>query len=581
MKAFNAIYAYYQQISDGSVTVGKWIKLLYQKIIDELEAKTLVFDQKKANNAIDWIETHCFHTKGPKAPQPLILELWQKAFISCIFGLLNPEDGKRQFREVVLIVSRKNGKSLLAAAIAKYMLQIEGGYGAEIYTIAPKLEQAAIIYDSVWHMFRLDPEWQALKEAIEASKDEHNKKTMDDAMLCKHRVSDLYIAGTNSSMKKLAWNDKQSDGFNGSFVIEDEISSWDAERGLKVHGVMKSMIGAREMGDSPSIILACSTAGYVNDGIYDELVKRSTRVLLGDSQERRLLPFLYMVDDVAKWNDINEVAKANPNLGVSVSVNYLLDEIAVAEESLSAKREFITKHCCQKQNSSLAWLDAKAVEDMGGPPLRLEDFRNCYCVAGIDLSQTTDLTCCCVVIERNGELYVFSKFFLPAERIQDAIKKDGVPYDIYIQRGLLQVSGQNYVDYHDCYNWFVELVEKYTILPLIVGYDRYSIAYLRTDLQNYGFHLDEVYQWGDNLHGTIIETQGLIEDRKIHIGDNDLLKSHLLNSAVKISVERGKGKLVKLKPTLHIDGTAALLDAMVVRQKYYGEIGEQLKNGSV
>lgn len=580
MKPFNAIFAYYQKICDGSVTVGKWIKLIYKQIIDQLEAKTLIFDQKKANQAIEWIETHCFHTKGPKAPGPFLLELWQKAFVSCIFGLINPEDGKRQFREVMLIVARKNGKSLLAAAIAKYMLQVEGGYGAEIYTIAPKLEQASIIYDAVWHMFQLDPEWKELKEAIEASKDEHNRKTMDDSMLCKKRVSDLYIAGTNSSMKKLAWNAKQSDGFSGSMVIEDEVASWEGDRGLKVAEVMKSMIGAREMGDSPSIILYCSTAGYINDGIYDELVKRSTRYLLGDSKETRLLPMLYMVDDVDRWNDINEMAKANPNLGTSVSVNYLLDEITVAEGSLSKKREVITKYCCIKQNSSLAWLDAKAVADMGGPPLRIEDFRDSYCVGGIDLSQTTDLTSCCAVIEKAGQLYVFSQFFLPEERLQDAIQRDGVPYDIFVQRGLLKLSGQNFVDYRDCYNWFVELVEKWQVLPLCIGFDPYSASYLVQSMEAYGFHMSKVYQ-GYNLHGVLNELNGLIEDRKIHVGDNDLLKSHLLNSALKISVDKGRGKLIKLKPTLHIDGTAALVDALCVRQANYGEIGDQLKNGTV
>ena len=217
---------------------------------------------------------------------------------------------------------------------------------------------------------------------------------------------------------------------------------------------------------------------------------------------------------------------------------------------------------------------------MGGESLRLEDFRNSYAVGGIDLSRSTDLSSCCCLLEKNGQLYVFSKFFLPEERIQEAIQKDGVPYDIFIQRGLLQTSGQNYVDYHDCYNWFVELVEKWQILPLQIGYDRYSAQYLVQDMTAYGFHMDDVFQ-GDNLWPVIQETQGLIEDRRIHIGDNDLLKSHLLNSALKVSVERGRGKLVKLKPTLHIDGTAALLDAMTVRQKHYGEIGEQLKNVTV
>jgi phage terminase large subunit-like protein len=121
------------------------------------------------------------------------------------------------------------------------------------------------------------------------------------------------------------------------------------------------------------------------------------------------------------------------------------------------------------------------------------------------------------------------------------------------------------------------LVEEYEILPLQVGYDRYSAQYLVQDMEAYGFRMDDVYQ-GENLYPVIQETQGLLEDGTIHIGDNDLLKVHLLNAAIKMSVERGRGKLVKLTPGAHIDGCAALLDAMTVRAKWYGEIGDQLKN---
>jgi phage terminase large subunit-like protein len=121
------------------------------------------------------------------------------------------------------------------------------------------------------------------------------------------------------------------------------------------------------------------------------------------------------------------------------------------------------------------------------------------------------------------------------------------------------------------------LVEQYQIFPLQTGYDRYSAQYLVKDMEAYGFHMDDVFQ-GENLYGVIQETQGLLEDGKIHIGDNDLLKIHLLNSAIKMSTERGRGKLVKVSPGVHIDGAAALLDAMTVRQKHYADIGEQLKN---
>jgi phage terminase large subunit-like protein len=298
---------------------------------------------------------------------------------------------------------------------------------------------------------------------------------------------------------------------------------------------------------------------------------------MGESKEKRVLPFLYMIDDVDKWNCIDELQKSNTNLGVSVSVDYLLEEIAVAEGSLSKKAEFLTKYCNIKQNSSLAWLEAKLVEDACGDHLALEDFKNTYCVLGIDLSQTRDLTACVAVIEKNSELYVFAQFFLPTEKIDEATQRDGIPYMAYVQRGILTLSGDNYVDYHDCYRWCTDLVEKHKILPLKVGYDRYSAQYLVQDMSTYGFHMDDVYQ-GENLYGIMQETEGLLEDRKIHIGDNDLLKIHLLNSAVKMSAERGRGKLIKLSPLAHIDGVAALLDAMTVRQKYYGEIGSQLRN---
>jgi phage terminase large subunit-like protein len=421
-------------------------------------------------------------------------------------------------------------------------------------------------------MTLLDPEYQQMKEIL-SEKDEHNKKVNDDSMLPKHRISDLYITGTNSQVIKIAFSAKKSDGFNPSLCICDEIASWEGDNGLKQYEVMKSGMGAREEG----LLLSCTTAGYINDSIYDEIFKRSTRFLKGDSKEKKLLPFLYVIDDIDKWNDINELRKSNPNLGVSVSVDFMLEEIAIAEQSLSKKAEFMTKYCNVKQNSSLAWLDTTTVNKCFGDPLNIEDFRSSYCVAGLDLSQTTDLTSANVVIEKDGQLYVFAKFWLPAERIDEATARDGLPYQQYIDQGFLELSGDNFVDYHDCYNWLTKLVEDYEILPLMTGYDRYSAQYLIQDMKQYGFQCDDVYQ-GDNLWVVLQEMEGMFKDGIVHIGDDDLLKVHLLNSAIKMSVERGRGKLIKLNPNAHIDGVAALSDAFCVRQKWYGELGDRLQN---
>ena len=551
MKNENYILTYWQRIRDGSEVVSRWISLLMDYIIEGLEKKSFFYSHKKAQSAVMFIESFCHHHEGELAPGLLRLELWQKAFISILFGIVD-EDGMRHFREVFLVIARKNGKTLLAAAIAEYCTFLDGEYGARIYFAAPKLEQASLCFEAYHQMILQEPELNAMAQK---------------------RRTDIYIAESNTTAKALAFNAKKSDGLNISLAVCDEIASWQGDPGLKFYEVIKSSFGARRQ----PILLAMSTAGYINDGIYDELMKRSTRFLMGESKESRLLPVLYMIDDPDKWNDLNELRKSNPNLGVSVSHSYMLEEIAIAEGSLSRKMEFMTKMCNVKQNSSMAWIPANIVENACGDPLDLNDFRDSYCVGGIDLSQTRDLTACCVVVEKAGELYVFSQFFLPAEKIDEATERDGVPYQTYITRGLLTPSGDNFVDYHDCYNWFTRLVEQYQILPLQIGYDRWSAQYLVKDLEAYGFHMDDVWQ-GENLYGVMMEMQGLLEDGKIHIGDNDLLKAHLLNSAIKMSTERNRGKLVKVHPSLHIDGCAALIDAMTVRQKWHAEIGAQLTN---
>lgn len=547
----NYLLSYYQAIQNGSVTVGKWIKLFFEYVVKGLEKQSFFFDQKKANKAIRFIENFCHHCEG--RDDLLKLELWQKAIVSVIFGIVG-KDGLRQFREVVIIVARKNGKSLFAAAIIAYCVFLDGEYGAKVFCVAPKLDQADLVYSAFWQTIQKEPELQALT---------------------KRRKSDYFVESTNSSVKKLAFNAKKADGFNPHLTVCDEISSWPGDNGLKQYEVMKSALGARKQ----PLILSISTAGYINEGIYDELITRCTRLLMGDSKETRLAPFLYMIDDIDKWNDINELRKSNPNLGVSVSVDYLLEEIAIAEGSLSKKAEFLTKYCNIKQNSSQAWISTQDVERASGQPISLEDFRNCYCVGGIDLSRTTDLTACCAVLEKDKRLYVFTKFFLPSERIEEATQRDGIPYQAYIQRGFLTPSGDNFVDYHDCFNWFRSLVEQYDIYPLKIGYDRYTAQYLVQEMREYGFHMDDVFQ-GTNLTPVIRETEGLIKDGVINIGDNDLMKVHLLDTALKIEAESGRCRPIKISAKSHIDGTAALLDAMTVRQKYYAEIGVQLKNES-
>lgn len=547
----NYILAYYQQINDGSITVGKWIRLLYEMIIKGIEDGVYIFSQQKANRAIRFIETFCRHNKGKLAPGKLKLALFQKAFLSILYGIVD-ETGKRIFTECAFFVGRKCGKTLLASGIITYEAYVDGEFGSEIYCIAPKLDQSDLVYS-----------------AFEFTKD----KNPDLSRRTRKRKTDYIIDSTNTTIKKIAFSEKKADGYNPMLTVADEISSWPADRGLRQYEVMVSGTGARR----EPITLSISSGGYVNEGIYDELFKRGTRVLLGDSAEKHFLPVFYMIDDPNRWDDINELRKSLPGLGISVPYQFIIDEIEVARESLSKRTEFITKYACIKQSSSFCWLPAHIVEAASGDALSLEDFRDSYAIAGLDLSRTTDLTAAAVLIQKDGEIFVFAKFWLPGEKIADSTAHDGLPYELYIKRGLLEPSGDNFVDYRDCYRWFTELIEEYQIYPLMIGYDRYSAQYLIQDLKAYGYQCDDVYQ-GYNMTPAINTFEGMLKDGTIHIGDNDLLKVHLLDTALKQDYNSGRAKIVKLRKNGHIDGTAAVLDAFIVRDKWWSEYGDRLKN---
>ena len=552
MQSKNYIHTYYQQIKDGSVIVGRWIEKWYEYIVHGLEEKRFSFDQKKAAQAIAFIQQYCRHHEGPLAPQLIQLEIWQKALLSVIFGIVD-KDGFRQFRECIVVCGRKNGKTLLDAAVSAYMMFSDGEYGARAFFVASRLDQARLAFEAFYQMISKEP-----KLARQAKK----------------RRTDVYIAESNSSAMPVAFSEKKTDGLNPSYVSLDELASWRGDAGLKQYEVFKSALGAR----SQPLMFGITTAGYENDGIYDELIRRSTAVLNGTSKETRLAPFLYMIDDVDKWNDIDELKKANPNLGVSTSIDYMLEEIRIAEGSISKKTEFLTKYCNVKQNSSLAWLTAQDVKKCFGEVRTMEDFRHTYALAGIDLSLAVDLTAAVICIEKDGITWFDVQFFMPENKVEEATARDGLPYDIYRQRGLLTVCGENTVDYHAVHEWFRMLEREYEILPLKVGYDRYSAAYLVQDMEAAGFTMESVSQ-GSNLTGVLIDMEGMIKDGRLRcIRDNDLMKIHMLDAALKFEEGTNRRRLIKMSPKAHIDGMAALSDAICMRHNYYEELAGQLSN---
>ena len=205
-----------------------------------------------------------------------------------------------------------------------------------------------------------------------------------------------------------------------------------------------------------------------------------------------------------------------------------------------------------------------------------------FCVGGYDLSQVVDLTCAGFICEIDGILWVKAHFWLPKNRLEEATKRDGVPYEIYIRKGFLSLSGEEFVDHNDVLNWFMELVKKYKIYPLMVGYDRWSATELNQKMTEKHFKTDSVTQ-GFNLTNVIDTFGGLMREGKIRdMDDNDLLKIHLADSAVKMenAGERAHPRmmLVKISNKAHVDGMAMLLDALAMRIFNWNKLGSRLQN---
>ena len=540
------------------MTVGKWIRQLYQVIVRGLAEGRWFYDDRLAQNAIRFIERFCHHYKGVLAPRRITLSLWQRAAISLIFGIVDGT-GKRQFDQVFWVCGRKQGKTITAAAIGTYMAYAAGEFGSEIYMLAPKLEQADLVYSSIEFNVHAEPELEAITRST--------------------KYRGLMIQETNTMVRKLAFTSKKSDGYNPMFYCADEVAAWPGQSGLRQWEVMASGTGARQ----EPLGLAISSGGYENEGLFDELMKRSTAFLMGNSREQHILPIIYMIDDPEKWNDLTELRKSLPGLGESVSEDFIRKEIDTAEESISKAIEFRTKYCNLKQAQQTCWLRAEDINLAFGYHKKLAEISNRYCVAGVDLSQTTDLTSACIVTEIDGILWVHSHFWLPNKRLEEATRRDNIPYDIYIKKGFLSLSGEEFINNDDVLEWFVRLVKDYKIFPLQIGVDRWSAIELIQKLQKKSFHTDTVTQ-GFNLSSVSDTFEGMLREGRIRdMDDNDLLKIHMADSAQQMESNteyaHPRKKLVKISKYAHVDGMASLLDAMAMRQFKWAEIGKRLQNG--
>lgn len=540
----NYIKQYNDLLERGEIPACRRIKAVYARLAAETAAPgKYIFDEAKASRPIAFIEKFCRHSKGEWAGKPVALELFQKAFIQALFGFVDVQTGLRRYREAFFLVGRKNGKSTLLAGLALYMLIADGEGGAEVYSTATKYAQARLLFDECHNMIKQSP---ALSKHI------------------RKRKSDLYYLPTMSKLQPLSRNSDSLDGLNASFVIMDEL------HGVKDRNLYEVMRQSQSARREPLLVMI-TTAGTVRECIFDDMYNHACEVADGVISDDTFLPVLYELDKRDEWTDPDAWAKANPSLGAIKKTDDLQIKVQRAKQNPVELSGVLCKEFNIRETVKTAWLSFDAINNTD--TFDLEAFRGAYCIGGVDLSITTDLTCASLLFMRRGEdtKYIAQMYWLPADRLQERVQQDKIPYDKWFERGLLRLCSGNSINYADVTAWFVETVQQYELFPAWVYYDSYSARYFVEEMQMQGFTMVRCIQGAKTLSLPMQMLGADLQAHKVNYNNNPILKWCLTNTG--IQTDRN-GNIVPVKnqsPRQRIDGTAALLDCYVGLYEHYNE----------
>lgn len=540
----NYLKAYLDAMEGGEIVACKRIRKVYTRLVHEAENPGRYrFDEERANRPIEFIERFCKHSKGEWAGRPVRLELFQKAFISALFGFVDSETGFRKYREAFFMVARKNGKSTMLAGIALYMLLADGEAGAEVYSVATKKDQAKIIFDEVCHMVSQSPYLR-----------KHIKK----------RKSDLYFSASMGKLQPLGKNSDTLDGLNSSCVILDEAH---AVKDRNLYEVMKQSQSAR----TQPLFVTITTAGTVRECIFDDMYSYACKVADGVITDPTFLPIVYELDSKAEWKDHGAWSKPNPGLGKIKKPEDLMAKVERAKQSPKDLSGILCKDFNVRETLYSAWLDFDTINNES--TFSLEDFRGCYAIGGADLSLTTDLTCATVLMLNpdTRERFVWQMYWLPEDNFTQRVQEEKIPYDKWREAGLVRLCRGNTIDYSDVTAWFLELVNEHGITPLWVYYDSWSARYWVEEMEGHGFKMERCIQGAKTLSLPMQNLGADLQAKKVNYNNNPILKWCLTNTAVQ---EDRNGNIVPKKassPKQRIDGTASLLDAYVGLYEKYNE----------
>lgn len=539
------IEQYAQKIESGEIKASDKVKRLYRHLVKKLQdtGGRYVYDAAKANRVIEFIERFCKHSKGKWAGKPVLLELWQKAILSALFGFVDRKTRKRQYRELLLIVARKNGKSTLSAAIGVYLLIADGEPGPEIYSAATKRDQAKIIWSESVNMIRHSP---AL-----------NKR-------CKCLVSKIRCNFNGGTFAPLASDTNNQDGLNIHGALIDELH---AIKDKNAYDVLVDGMSAREQ----PICIITSTAGTIRDNIFDMKYDEGAKIVAGYGDpegyhDETVLPVMYELDKRSEWVNPENWQKANPALGTVKDIEQLQVKVDRAKANSIYVKNLLCKDFNVRETASAAFFTFEQLNNEA--TFDLDALHPRYAIGGVDLSATTDLTCASILfrVKDDETIYVQSMYWIPEDLMEKHVREDKVPYDIWQKRGFVRTSPGNSIDYRLLVEWFEEMREKHDVYLYRVGYDSWSAKYFvqhMTDTFGEAVMVP-VIQGKKTLSGPMKSLGALLEGKKVNYGNNPVTKWCMANVCVDVdrngNIQPTKGISAKKR----IDGFAAMLDAFVV-----------------
>lgn len=542
---------YAEQILDGRITACRHVRMVYEKLMREMQDESCAyyFDVKAGQKPIRFIEGFCRQAEGAIGA-PIVLDLWQKAFVETLFGWRSKATRLRRYAEALLMVGRKNGKTTLLAGIALYMLIADGEGGAECYPVATKKDQAMKLFRAACNM---------------------RSQSKEIAALTKKRRTDLYVPDTFSYLMPLGSNADTLDGLNAHLVIVDELH---AIKGRAIYDVMKQSQSSRRQ----PIMLEITTSGFERESIFDDQYEYAVNVVEGKTPEpvEDFLALLYELDERDEWMDESAWIKANPGLGTIKQWETLRKYVRDAKAKPKFLPTVLVKDFNVKEVTGQSWLSWEIIDNkLTFDP---EIIRDTYAIGGCDLSSTTDLTCATLLIRRPNDpmVYVLQQYFLPEDRIKELeAGKAGyeAPYAIWRDRGLLTACPGSMIDYSMVTQWFVETCREYEINPLWVCYDRALAGYWVPEMEAYGFEMEKTPQGPITWSQPMKEMGAHFEERRVNYNANPILRWCLSNVQAKSLNAKGIQTIQpeKISDNRRIDGMVSLLNAWVGYVKHYDE----------